>query len=92
MSARITRCSPARLEPERTQPVPIGIGCENMEVFAVGDDGQLVTDQGKEGELWRVVCVSPRVTGAIQRKQRAISYAIHTSLITKKSLIGQETL
>lgn len=47
------------LTPDRTEPVPIGISCENMEAFAVGDDGQLVTETGVEGELWvRGSCVA----------------------------------
>ena len=47
------------LLPELTQPVPIGIACENMEVFALDDDGQLVTEIGQEGELWaRGSCVA----------------------------------
>lgn len=40
------------VDPECTQPVPIGIACENLEVFAVDEDGNLVTEPGKEGELW----------------------------------------
>lgn len=40
-------------------PVPIGKACENMEVFAVDEDGNLVTEPGKEGELWaRGSCVA----------------------------------
>lgn len=38
--------------PEKTRPVPIGIACENMEVFAVGEDGEIVTQPDQEGELW----------------------------------------
>ncbi len=44
---------------DATQPVPIGISCENMEVFAVDEDGNLVTEIGPEGELWaRGSCVA----------------------------------
>lgn len=47
------------LDPERTQPVPIGVACENIEVFAVDEQGQLVTTVGQEGELWvRGSCVA----------------------------------
>jgi acyl-coenzyme A synthetase/AMP-(fatty) acid ligase len=47
------------LEPERTQPVPIGVACENMEVFAVDEAGQLISGPGREGELWvRGSCVA----------------------------------
>lgn len=56
------------LEPDRTQPVPIGIACENMEVFAVDDDGQLVTEPGKEGELWaRGSCVAQGYWGDAEK-------------------------
>jgi amino acid adenylation domain-containing protein len=43
---------PKDLAPEITQPVPIGIACENLEVFAVDEAGQLVNEPGREGELW----------------------------------------
>jgi amino acid adenylation domain-containing protein len=47
------------LAPEKTQPVPIGIACENMEVFVVDGEGRLVTEPGQEGELWaRGSCVA----------------------------------
>lgn len=50
---------PQDLDPERAQPVPIGVACENTEVFAVGDRKQLVTEPGQEGELWvRGSCVA----------------------------------
>jgi amino acid adenylation domain-containing protein len=53
------KVQPKDLDPSRTQPVPIGIACENMEVFAVGDQGHLVTQPGFEGELWvRGSCVA----------------------------------
>jgi amino acid adenylation domain-containing protein len=45
--------------PDETRPVPIGIACENMEIFVVDDDGGLVTEVGQEGELWaRGSCVA----------------------------------
>jgi acyl-CoA synthetase (AMP-forming)/AMP-acid ligase II len=43
---------PKDLDPDCTQPVPIGIACENLEVFAVDEEGGLVTEPGREGELW----------------------------------------
>jgi acyl-coenzyme A synthetase/AMP-(fatty) acid ligase len=39
------------LPPEQTKPIPIGKACENMEVFALSENGTVVTDIGKEGEL-----------------------------------------
>jgi acyl-coenzyme A synthetase/AMP-(fatty) acid ligase len=53
------KVQPKDLAPERTQPVPIGIACENTEVFAVDEAGELVTEPGQEGELWaRGSCVA----------------------------------
>lgn len=50
---------PVDLDPGSTRPVPIGIACENMEVFAVDEDGQLIDKPGREGELWvRGSCVA----------------------------------
>jgi len=37
---------------ECTDPVPIGIACENMQVFAVDEKGDLVDTPGTAGELW----------------------------------------
>lgn len=56
------------LAPERTEPVPIGRACENMEVFAVADEGQLVTEPGQEGELWvRGSCVAQGYWGDAEK-------------------------
>ena len=53
------KVQPADLAPDATRPVPIGVACENTEVFAVDDRQQLVTDPGGEGELWvRGSCVA----------------------------------
>ena len=53
------RVQKADLEPERTEPVPIGVACEDMEVFVVDPDGNLVTEPDVEGELWvRGSCVA----------------------------------
>jgi amino acid adenylation domain-containing protein len=59
------------LEPDRAQPVPIGIACENMEVFAVAADGKLVTEPGQEGELWaRGSCVAQGYWGDPEKTAR----------------------
>ena len=72
------KVQPHDLEPERTQPVPIGIACENMEVFAVGDDGQLVTVKGKEGELWaRGSCVAQGYWGDAEKTARNFVPNVH---------------
>lgn len=53
------KVQPNDILPECTEPVPIGIACENIEVFAVDDRGQLVSKPGQEGELWvRGSCVA----------------------------------
>lgn len=53
------KVQPSDLEEGRTEPVPIGMACENMEVFAVDENGQRVTEPGQEGELWaRGSCVA----------------------------------
>ena len=50
---------PEDIAPERTQPVPIGRACANIEVFGVGESGDRITEPGVEGELWaRGSCVA----------------------------------
>ena len=50
---------PEDVAPDKSQPVPIGQACENMAVFAVDEANQLVTEPGREGELWaRGSCVA----------------------------------
>jgi amino acid adenylation domain-containing protein len=62
---------PRDLLPDRTQPVPIGIACENSNVFAVDDQGELVTQVGTEGELWvRGSCVAQGYWGDAERTAR----------------------
>ncbi len=53
------KVQPKDLLPDETRPVPIGIACENMEVFVVDAAGKLLTEPGIEGELWaRGSCVA----------------------------------
>lgn len=62
------KVQPGDLAPERTQPVSIGQACENIEVFAVDDQGRLVTEPGKEGELWvRGPCVAQGYWGDAEK-------------------------
>lgn len=62
------KVQPRDLAPERTQAVPIGKACENMEVFVVGDDGQLLNEPGEEGELWaRGSCVAQGYWGDAEK-------------------------
>ena len=64
---------PADLLPERgDHPVPIGKACENMEVFAVNEQGELITEPGKEGELWaRGSCVAQGYWGDREKTDRS---------------------
>ncbi|MBA4367691.1 MAG: D-alanine--poly(phosphoribitol) ligase [Desulfobacterium sp.] len=48
-----------QLEPERIKPVPIGKACSNTDVFALDGNKNIVTEVGKEGELYvRGSCVA----------------------------------
>jgi amino acid adenylation domain-containing protein len=48
-----------KIPPDQIKPVPIGRACANMEVFALTDDGKLVTRPSQEGELYaRGSCVA----------------------------------
>ena len=47
----ITYYKTPKLDPERTKPIPIGKCCENMEVFALDKDDNVITEVGVEGEL-----------------------------------------
>lgn len=54
------------------QPLPIGIACENMEVFAVTEDGKIVTEPEVEGELWaRGSCVAQGYWGDLEKTARS---------------------
>jgi acyl-coenzyme A synthetase/AMP-(fatty) acid ligase len=47
------------IPPEQESSIPIGKSCANMEVFALTEDGKLVTEPGIEGELFaRGSCVA----------------------------------
>jgi amino acid adenylation domain-containing protein len=53
------KVQPIDLAPESNSPVPIGVACQNMEVFAIDEAGQQVDGPGREGELWvRGSCVA----------------------------------
>ncbi len=63
---------PGDLEPDREKPLPIGIACENIEAFAVNDQGQLVTRPDQEGELWvRGSCVAQGYWGDPAKTSKA---------------------
>lgn len=62
---------PIDLQPESTRPVPIGVACENMEVFAIDEAGRPVTGPGREGELWvRGSCVAQGYWGDPEKTAR----------------------
>jgi amino acid adenylation domain-containing protein len=65
------KVQPGDLDPECNQPVPIGIACENMDVFIVNEAGELVTEPGVEGELWaRGSCVAQGYWGDPEKTAR----------------------
>ncbi len=56
---------------DQTEPIPIGVCCENMEVFAVTKDGKLVTKPGEEGELMaRGTCVAQGYWGDSEKTNK----------------------
>lgn len=55
----ITYYEVPKLPAEQTKPIPIGKTCANMEVFALSENGEVVTKPGEEGELFaRGSCVA----------------------------------
>ena len=66
------------LAPDKTEPCPIGIACENTEVFIVGDDGKIVTEIGVKGELWaRGSCVAQGYWGNPERTKQSFVLNTH---------------
>jgi amino acid adenylation domain-containing protein len=64
------RVQKADLAPEHTEPVPIGVACENMEVLVVDSEGSLITEPGMEGELWvRGDCVAEGYWGDLEKTE-----------------------
>lgn len=47
----ITYYKTPKLDPDRTRPIPIGKCCENMDVFILDKDDEVVSEPGIEGEL-----------------------------------------
>jgi amino acid adenylation domain-containing protein len=65
------KVQPRDLAPDCTNPVPIGIACENMEVFAVDEQEHLITQPGQEGELWvRGSCIAEGYWGDPEKTAR----------------------
>ncbi|HEU4365567.1 MAG TPA: amino acid adenylation domain-containing protein [Candidatus Krumholzibacteria bacterium] len=59
------------LAPDRTVPIPIGIPCENIEVFAIAEDGGRVGRPGDAGELYaRGSCVAQGYWGDEEKTAR----------------------
>jgi amino acid adenylation domain-containing protein len=47
------------VEPDRTKAIPIGKACRNIEIFALDEQGRVVAETGREGELYvRGSCVA----------------------------------
>ena len=63
---------------ERTEPVPIGVACDNIEVFAVDEQGELISEPGREGELWvRGSCVAQGYWGDEAKTARGFVPNVH---------------
>jgi len=72
------KVQPKDVEPECTQPVPIGKACENIEAFAIDDQNCLVTEPGIEGELWvRGSCVAQGYWGDPEKTARGFVHNVH---------------
>ena len=60
------------LAADRTEPVPIGKPCANMDVFALTEEGQLVTGPGHVGELYaRGSCLAAGYWGDAETTDRS---------------------
>jgi amino acid adenylation domain-containing protein len=72
------KVQPKDIEPERTQPVPIGKACENIEAFAIDEQNHLITEPGVEGELWvRGSCVAQGYWGDPEKTGRGFVHNVH---------------
>lgn len=59
-----------QLEPDRIKPIPIGKACANIEVFALDENNNLITESGKEGELYvRGSCVAQGYWGDTKKTE-----------------------
>jgi amino acid adenylation domain-containing protein len=80
---------PTDLDLASVRPVPIGIACENMEVFAIDEAGRPVTRPGREGELWvRGSCVAQGYWGDPEKTAKvfvANPYQPHYAEITYRT-------
>ena len=60
------------LAADQTKPVPIGRACDNMEVFALAEDGSQVRSPGEEGELYgRGSCVALGYWGDAEKTRKS---------------------
>jgi amino acid adenylation domain-containing protein len=68
----ITYYKVPELPAERIKPIPIGKACANIGVFALADDGAVVTGPGVEGELYsRGSCVAQGYWGDPEKTGRS---------------------
>lgn len=60
------------IPPDQTRPIPVGKTCANMEVFALTDDGKIVSGYGEEGELCaRGSCVAQGYWGDPEKTKKS---------------------
>jgi acyl-coenzyme A synthetase/AMP-(fatty) acid ligase len=61
-----------RIASRQVRPTPIGKACANTEVFALTEDGQIVTQPGQTGELFaRGSCVAQGYWGDVEKTKRS---------------------
>jgi len=64
--------SVSEVEPGRTKAIPIGKACRNIEVFALDEQGRVVSAPGAEGELYvRGSCVAMGYWGDAKKTEAA---------------------
>jgi amino acid adenylation domain-containing protein len=67
----ITYYKVEQILPEQIKPVPIGKACNNMDVFALQQNGELVAEPGQEGELYaRGSCLAQGYWGDEEKTSR----------------------
>lgn len=67
----ITYYKVKKIAPDQIKPIPIGKACANMGIFALMEDGELVSKLGQEGELFaRGSCVAQGYWGDVEKTRK----------------------